>query len=188
MKRQTDRCLQVKKQTRGFSMVELLVVLAIVGIMTAVAMPSYRAVSNSIRVSTEINGLMGDLQFTRAEAIKQGATVTTCASANGTSCSASTTWDTGWIVFSDSNGNATVDSGETILRKQKSISATDSFTADNSISAITFDRQGFVDGLTVSTVTMTLKPLNTTTTWTRCIAIGKIGRLVVQQAGTGSCA
>lgn len=176
------------KKSTGFTLIELMVTLAIVAILMGIATPSYRYITNSSRVSSEMNSLVGGLQFARAEAIKQGLPVTVCASTTGTSCSAINTWQGGWIVFLDNNGNATVDTGDVILRKQASFSTLDSFVADNSIGAVVFNREGFVTGLLVDTVTLTLKPLSATdSTWTRCLAVGRIGRLAVQKSGTGNC-
>ena len=58
----------MKGQT-GFSMTELMVVMAIVAILLGIGVPSYRYITNSYRMSAEVNGLLGDLQYARAEAI-----------------------------------------------------------------------------------------------------------------------
>src|SRR5215475_11557742 len=95
-----------RKRQNGFTMTELLVTMAIVAILLGIAVPSYRYITNSYRLSGEINSLLGDMQFARAEAIKEGRSVVVCASAAPyTSCSNSTTWNAGWIVFSDANNN-----------------------------------------------------------------------------------
>ena len=79
--------------------------------------------TNSNRIAAEINGLLGDLQFARAEAIKEGQTVTVCVSSNGATCAgaAVSTWQNGWIVFSDVNNDHTVDAGDAILRVQSTL-------------------------------------------------------------------
>src|SRR5438874_1331083 len=81
--------------------------------------PSYRYITNAYRMSAEVNGLLGDLQYARSEAIKEGQTVTTCVSTNGATCARGTNvnWGTGWIVFSDPNVNATPGAGG-VLRVQ----------------------------------------------------------------------
>ena len=99
-------------------------------------MPSFRYVTNSNRIASEINGLLGDLQFARAEAIKEGRTVTVCVSTDGATCANSTTWQSGWIVFSDPTNVGVVDAGETILRVQTPFTSTDTFLASNTVSAI----------------------------------------------------
>src|SRR5450755_2996973 len=86
---------------RGFTLLELLTVMTVAAILIAVAVPSYRYVTSANRIAAEVNGLLGDMQYARAEAIKEGQTVTVCVSSNNTSCSAATTWHSGWIVFSD---------------------------------------------------------------------------------------
>jgi type IV fimbrial biogenesis protein FimT len=53
------------KVTAGFTLIELIVVITIVSILMAVGVPSYRYVTNSNRMSAEVNGLLGDLQFAR---------------------------------------------------------------------------------------------------------------------------
>ena len=85
----------------GFTMVEMLMTIAIATIVMTLAIPSFRYVTNANRISSEINGLLGDLQFARAEAIKEGVNVTACVSDDRLTCKNVTAWDRGWIVFRD---------------------------------------------------------------------------------------
>jgi len=102
-------------------MIELLVVIMIVSILMGVGVPSYRYVTNSNRLSAEVNGLLGDMQLARSEAIKQGLSVTVCASKDQVSCSQSSDWSSGWIVFTDPGDVGVKDADETILRTQKAL-------------------------------------------------------------------
>ena len=53
----------------GFTLIELLMTITIAGIIAMIAIPSFRYITNSNRIASEINGLLGDLQFARAEGI-----------------------------------------------------------------------------------------------------------------------
>src|ERR1700728_298321 len=112
-------------RSAGFTMIELMMTISIATIVMTLAIPSFRYVTNSNRIAGEVNGLLGDLQFARAEAVKEGRNVTVCISADGQSCVANaTTWQSGWIVFSDPTDTGVVDPGETVLRQQKPFSST----------------------------------------------------------------
>src|SRR5262245_19640151 len=142
---------------RGLTLVELLVALTIAAVLVSTAVPSFTWSLASYRISGQINGWVGDLQFARAEAIKRGQTVTLCISSNGTSCATGTSaWQSGWIVCADANGNATVDAGEAVSRRQTALTWGKTFTADNNVRAVTFNREGFATGLPAGTVTLTL--------------------------------
>jgi type IV fimbrial biogenesis protein FimT len=178
---------------RGFSLLELVIVMGIAGILLTIAIPSYRYVTSSNRVSAEINGLLGDLQFARAEAIKEGLPVTVCISADGASCAnvaGTPAWNTGWIIFSDTNGNERVDAGEgPPLRIQNAFTGADTFTANNQISAITFNREGFATAnasLANNDTLLTLHTSPVSNASTRCLSVLSAGAMAVQAYG-GTC-
>ena len=167
---------------RGFTLVELMVTISILVILTAIALPSFRSLIQSNRAKTETADFLSYLQTARVEAIREGQTVTLCGSTNGTSCNATTDyWETGWILFSDPNANQTVDAGETVLKIGQPFSSTDTLRSNASLKGVTFNREGFAQGLT-GTVTFTLhtSPLNAKAT--RCILINVVGRAQVQTA------
>ncbi len=58
-----------KRRSSGFSLTEVAVVMSIVAILLAIGLPSFKYVTASNRVSTEVNGLLGDLQFARSLAV-----------------------------------------------------------------------------------------------------------------------
>jgi type IV fimbrial biogenesis protein FimT len=182
----------MKSTQRGLSMIELIMTVSIIAMLMAVGVPSYRYVTNSNRVSAEVNGLLLDMQFARSEAIKEGRTVTVCPSAAGAACDATTTWNSGWIVFMDINNNATVDANETLLRIQPGFGNSDTFTSDNNLKFVTFNREGFAAGMPATLtgyVTVTLHNSTATAQWTRCLEISTIGRLRTERAGDtlGNC-
>jgi type IV fimbrial biogenesis protein FimT len=174
------------RHAAGVTLPELLVALTIAGILVVMGVPSFRYVTTQNRMSSEANALLGDLQFARGEAVKEGRPVTVCSSSDGATCSASTSWDGGWIVFADSNGSQAVDAGEPVLRTQAPFTGGDTFQADNATRAVTFNRQGFALGLP-GTVTVALHDSRGTTAWSRCVAVSIVGRLEVQKSGTGAC-
>jgi type IV fimbrial biogenesis protein FimT len=171
------------KHMSGFNLLELLMVMAIVAIMAMIGIPSFRYVTTSNRVSSEVNSLLGDMQYARNEAVKEGQPVTVCASSNATatppSCSGSTSWQSGWIVFSDPTNTQTVpNTNPVILRVQPAFTAQDTFVANSNVQAVTFNREGFPNSgpigavsAIVAGVTIKLHDPTANPQWTRCLAI-----------------
>jgi len=181
------------KRQRGFTITELMVVVSIVAILMTIGVPSYRYITNSYRMSAEVNGLLGDLQYARAEAIRQGQPVTTCVSTNGTTCTGGTAWAGGWIVFLDVNGNTAVDPGDTVLRMQRGFAGAvpDTFTASNGVTAISYNREGFATtaaGFPNTTITLHERTANAA--WSRCLWITPVGLLTTETPAnnpSGTC-
>jgi len=165
-----------RRRAGGLTTIELMITIAVVAILMGVGVPSFRYVTNANRTSAEVNGLLGDLQFTRAEAIKEGQTVTACVSQDGQNCTAGdTNWQDGWIVFSDVNNTQKIDNaGDVILRVQKPFTSSDTFTGGNGVSAVTFNREGYASNVpNGSLITLYTTPVNST--WTRCVSITTVG-------------
>ena len=95
----------------GFSIVELMTVIAILGILAAAAVPGFTTFVNNNRLAAVSNDLTATLQSARLEATRRGVQVHLCPSNDGATCVDSATWR-GWVAFADTNGNNSVDSGE----------------------------------------------------------------------------
>ncbi|MEJ8826857.1 GspH/FimT family pseudopilin [Variovorax humicola] len=172
----------------GVTALELMVVLAVVAILATIAAPSFVDLTQRNRVATEVNAFVGDLQFARAEAIRRGEAVTVCATVTGTNCGATgTAWNNGWLIFNNGDGsNTTIDTGESVIRKQLKWTGTDTFTASGSLSAITYSRDGFALGLPGGAAQLTLRTSPANAKATRCVTLNLAGRQQVLTAG-GTC-
>lgn len=104
------------KKSLGYTLIELMSMLAVVTILVSVGLPMLNVFFDSNRMVSNTNDLVAGLNIARSEAIKQQSRVTLCQSSDNASCTGSGQWEDGWIVFQDPNGNATVDGGERILR------------------------------------------------------------------------
>jgi type IV fimbrial biogenesis protein FimT len=189
------------KKFAGFSLFELVIVMGLVAILATIGIPSFKYVTTSNRISSEVNGLLGDMQYARSEAIKEGLTVTVCASSNPTasppSCSGSTSWQSGWIIFTDPGSTQTVVAGTPILRAQTAFASTDTLVANNTVEAVSFGRQGLpLSGAIgavafVNSVLFTLHDSTDNSQWTRCLALNTAsstnGLLATEKVGTGGC-
>jgi len=175
-----------KRSSAGFTVLELVMVISVAAILMVIGVPSFRYMTTANRISSEVNGLIGDMQFARAEAIKEGQIVLACASSNGTSCNNTNAWQNGWIVCTDLNNSGTCDAGDPIYRVQKTFVSTDTFTASGNTATVPFNREGFAVGLP-GIVTVTLHNATNVSSYTRCLAISAVGTLVVQKAGVGNC-
>ena len=103
-----------KLPENGFTLVELLVSVAIAAILISIAAPSYVALTNTNRLATQANDILGGLMIARSEAIRLNQRVVFCRSDDGATCStASGNW-AGWLIFVDANGNDTPDASETL--------------------------------------------------------------------------
>jgi type IV fimbrial biogenesis protein FimT len=83
---------------RGFTLVELMVVVALVGVLAMLAVPSWEAIQTRTAIRTLVNDYTSSLAFARSEAVRQNTAVTVCPSNNGAACTDSNV-EAGWIVF-----------------------------------------------------------------------------------------
>jgi prepilin-type N-terminal cleavage/methylation domain-containing protein len=91
----------------GFNIIELMVAIAVLGVLMGVGVPAMQELIQNNRLTTQINLLSTSLALARSEAIKLNERVVVCASSNGTDCANGITWDRGWVIFVDRVVNPT---------------------------------------------------------------------------------
>jgi type IV fimbrial biogenesis protein FimT len=86
----------------GFSLVELMVTVAVAGILAAIAMPNLTSYVQNVRRDSVIDGLVASLHYTRNQALNLDQTASLCAgttAASGPTCPTGGVWNNGWEVI-----------------------------------------------------------------------------------------
>jgi type IV fimbrial biogenesis protein FimT len=97
---------------RGFTLIEMMVVLTIVGVFVLIAAPAYDTLIERTRLRSFANEFVASAFLARSEAIKRNEIMTLCVSTDGTSCTGGGEWEQGWIVMDPSN---------TVIKRQQAL-------------------------------------------------------------------
>lgn len=178
-----------KKITKGFTIIELVIILAIVAIVTAIAVPAYQGFIASSQVVNDIHKLKESVDISKSEAITLGTNVILCPSNNlnttDPTCSGTNNWNSGWIIMVPANNNCSATSGNIIkvyaaIHPDENISSTSN--SNTPISSICFNRDGipttdnqpFYGLFNVSNINTTASNL--------CLNIGLMGKSSIVNA------
>ena len=93
----TLKLRRTMQHSRAFTLIELMITLAILAILLAIAAPSFRDTIQNNRTQTISNDLTTALQFARSEAVKRGVRVDICRR-NENACADAADWGNGWLV------------------------------------------------------------------------------------------
>jgi type IV fimbrial biogenesis protein FimT len=119
-------------KNNGFTLFELLVTLAIASILLSVGVPSFREAVADSRMVQDSNVFVASINLARSSAVRYQRSSTICPSddfrAAVPTCSDSTDWSRGWIVWVDKDRDNSTDAGE-ILAVQEPLNASNSFVA-----------------------------------------------------------
>ncbi len=122
---------------RGFTLIELMVTIAVVAILALVAYPSFSDMRRNSQLSASVNSLLAAVNTTRAEALRtQGSTRMAPLGAN---------WASGWRIYTDTNGNNTYDAGtDSLIAEHAALpDSVTLVTASTTLSAIRFTGDGY---------------------------------------------
>ncbi|BCE02884.1 GspH/FimT family pseudopilin [Marinicellulosiphila megalodicopiae] len=178
------------KTVSGFTLIELMVAIAIMAILVSIATPSYQSYIQAHQTGKIGSDLFSNLRTLRQTAISQASNVVICASTDQTTCSAdvdtANNWAIGWIAFMDLNENNQRESvNEDILILQTSI--TDGQISLSSGGILSFDFRGEISASTQFNICAA----NNEADLSRAIIVNKVGRVQMvkprQLSGAISC-
>jgi type IV fimbrial biogenesis protein FimT len=131
----------------GFTLIEALVVLSIIAILLAIAMPSFRDFAAARAVNAQISDFAGSLRLARTEAIKRGRPVVMCRTndpqAAAPSCNSGADWQNGWLIMQ----------GDTLIRLQSGYRNSGGIVSGAGLSAIAFTASGIAPASSETTFT-----------------------------------
>lgn len=171
----------------GFTMVELMVVMLLLAILAALAVPSFKPLIENWRVRQVVDSMLSTIYLARSEAYKHGGRIVVQKLPNRDGCnlaSGNAQWGCGWQMFLDGNENRVRDDGEQILRTVTTPGATQVLVSGSVNGALSFDRWGQVGGLGALGVSVFPGSATASSAATRRICVSAGGRIRTVQGNT----
>jgi type IV fimbrial biogenesis protein FimT len=114
-----SRCSGGRRDTSGFTFLELVIALAVTGVLFSIVPTTFAGWIAGQQVANHARHLAESMEIARSEAIKHGYRVNLCRSVDGRQCAtAAGGWESGWLMFVDDNNNGEIDDEETVLRSE----------------------------------------------------------------------
>lgn len=132
-------CHAMPRQRRGFTLIELVITVAVIAILAAIALPSFARVIASNRVASGVNEFISAVNLARTEAIRRNTETGVCPSSNGTTCGAN--WSEGYMIYYMSKAATPV---LTPLREGK-FSSKDTIGGAGAVGKLVFTSRGLFD-------------------------------------------
>ena len=110
-----NKLLRKAPEEAGFTLLEALVVMALLGLMVSLAAPAMSGLRQRHHLQAEAEGFFNSLVLARSEALRRQQRVSLCARASDSECDDQGRWQQGWLVFVDANDNARRDTQEPVL-------------------------------------------------------------------------
>ncbi len=89
------------QRSNGFTLMELMIVIAIVAILVGIAFPNFQTMMQNGRITSALNSQLGFLQLARSEAVKRRANITVCGSNDQATCTSN--WEEGVVMLQGAN-------------------------------------------------------------------------------------
>lgn len=154
----------------GFTLVELMVTLAVLAILAGISVPAFDSMVLSNRLSTLANDYAAAVRIARSEALKRNVPVVLCHSVNGSDCGGSG-WEQGWVILA----------GGTVLRSHPAASS--GYLLSSGVASLTFQPNGFATTAASLTACRTSPP----GTQERQISVSASGKVRISRSSNGSC-
>lgn len=176
------------RRARGFTLIELMVALAILGVLMLVAVPGFQDAILANKLSGITNSFSSSVQITRSEAIKRNSTPSApmkmCRSADGANCASSGGWEQGWIIFNDADNDGVLDSTETLVFRQNELAKGFVLTGDSYV--ITFLGTG-LSGASGALAFKACRKSPSVGASDRAVTLALSGRVSISTTATGTC-
>ena len=140
--------MRQNRKSKGFTLIELMVVLSITAILVTLAAPSLKQLIQSSTMSSTVNAFLADMRYARSESIRRGGGVVMCRSNNpeaaNASCGTGSTvgWESGWIIFHNLNNGNTRTQNEPLLRVQGAITGVNTIAEPGAATLFKFTATG----------------------------------------------
>ncbi|WP_436292005.1 MULTISPECIES: GspH/FimT family pseudopilin [unclassified Variovorax] len=175
----------------GVTLIELLVVIVILGVLLAFGLPSLRDFLVGNRLSSNVNGFIGLVNYARSEAIVRNQDVVICPkNASTIACASTATWNTLEIqAFVDEDGNGQRDAADILLKTMAAVDPTDAETGfeRSAAGSLIFGSAGFARTAQSFKIYAKSSDSDYQARFGRTVCVSKAGRVRVAAYTVTSC-
>lgn len=172
-----------KTHGRAFTLMELMITLAVMTLLVAAALPAFNGLRQEQMVRGAQHEFLASLHHAKQAAIARNQRVSLCPSADGARCLETGSWHRGWLVFVDRDADRFPDPGEPIVARKGGLAKTLTLTSSRYRRVITFQPTGTAGG---SNATFTVCA-DGKAQRAAAVVLSRLGRIRLDEGGADAC-